>query len=56
MTRQMVARLAGFHFAETEDVLVELGGFLEIFDLQREVHDSIHECLLKWGDVTKMRK
>jgi hypothetical protein len=38
----VIARLARFDFTETEDLLVELGGFLEIFHFQREMDDAVH--------------
>jgi hypothetical protein len=42
MTRDVVARLARLDFPEAEYLLVELGGLLEIFDLQRQMHDAVH--------------
>src|SRR5262245_65329580 len=42
VTRGVIAHLFGVHFLEAEYLLVELGGALEVLDLQREMHDAIH--------------
>src|SRR5437660_11767928 len=47
MARGMVAHLLRLGFPESEDLLVELGGALEVVDLERDVHDAIHGVLQK---------
>ena len=47
VARQVIARLARFDFTETEDLLIELGGLLEIFDFQREMDDAVHVNTLR---------
>src|SRR5262245_26537687 len=42
MTRGMVAHLARLGHLEPEDFLVELRGALQVVDLERDMHDSIH--------------
>src|SRR5207249_3471724 len=47
MARGMVAHLLRLGFLESEDLLVELGGALEVVDLERDVHDAVHGVLQK---------
>src|SRR5512134_923777 len=42
VARDVVARLARFYFLETENLLVERGCLLEVFDLERKVNNAIH--------------
>src|SRR5262245_16281125 len=41
--RSMVAHLSALGDLEAEDLLVELGGALQVVDLERDVDDAIHE-------------
>jgi len=38
----MIPRLLGFHFLRPEYLLVELGGLLEVLDLERVMNNAIH--------------
>src|SRR5688572_14505942 len=49
MTRSVVAHLGGVHFLEAEHLAVELGGALQVLDLQRQMHDSIHGFSINKG-------
>ena len=42
--RQVVARLLRLDFTEPENLLIKIGGFLQIFDFQSQVHDAVHIC------------
>ena len=42
VARGVVAHFLRVHFLEAEHLLVELGGALEVVDLQREMHDATH--------------
>src|SRR5260370_1278452 len=42
MARGMVAHLLGVDLGEAEHLAVELGGALEVVDLQRQMDDSVH--------------
>src|SRR5712691_11817511 len=42
MARSMIADPFRLGFLESENLLVELGGALQVVDLQRDVHDAIH--------------
>src|SRR5215470_14266816 len=45
VARGVIADLFGLHLGEAEHLAVELGGALEVVDLEREVHDAIHGVL-----------
>src|SRR5688572_20042557 len=49
MARGMVAHLRGVHLLEAEHLAIELGGALQVVDLQREMHDSIHGFSINKG-------
>ena len=42
---KVVARLARLDFAETEDLLIELGSLLQVVDFQCEMDDAVHVSL-----------
>src|SRR5581483_1956203 len=44
MARGMVAHPVGAHLGEAEHLAVELGGALEVIDLEREMHDTAHHA------------
>ena len=44
MAREMIARLARFHFAKAEHLLIKFGGFFEVFNFKGEMHDTVHGC------------
>src|SRR5262249_34688157 len=45
MARSVVTHPFGVDFDESEHLLVELGGLLQVLDLQREMHDTVHVVL-----------
>src|SRR5437667_11590659 len=47
MERGVVAHFFRLGFLESEDLLVELGGALQVVDLERDVHDAVHGVLQK---------
>src|SRR5688572_4205676 len=42
VARCVVAHLGGVHFLEAKNLAVELGGALQVLDLEREMHDAVH--------------
>jgi hypothetical protein len=53
MARCVIARLLGHCIPESEHLLVELAGPLQIVNLQRQVHYAIHLCLLDIGSCSQ---
>ena len=49
VARGVVADLLGVHLLEAEHLLVELGGALQVLDLEREVDDAAHRFSFKQG-------
>src|SRR5262245_57502512 len=46
VARGVAARVAGLELVDAEHVLVELGGPLQVLDLERDVDDASHCCFL----------
>src|SRR5688572_14653339 len=54
VARGVVAHLRGVHLLEAEHLPVELGGALEVLDLEREVHDAVHGVSISRGLSSRM--
>src|SRR5215212_2397723 len=48
VTRGVATRMAGFQLIDAKDIFIELGGLLQILNLERDVNDAGHVLISSW--------